>query len=80
MIYKNKKGDIFVDITFILVSLFLFWQLYPVLDAMALEMAGITGNSLESWLLRSFSFFLLVGIVRYISLGVPNFSGGGTEE
>lgn len=76
MIYKNKKGDFFVDIILILLLLYLFWSFYPVIDSIAFDIIGTVSGTLESWLIRGFSFFLLLGIVRYIAIGMPQNPGG----
>lgn len=77
-IYKNKKGDIFLDIITLFIMMIVYFNIYPALDAITLEMLNLNPDSITGWFVRGFSFILLLGIVKY-ALVLSGTRGGITE-
>ena len=74
---KNKKGDLMTDALLILLLLVLFFLLSSPIDSLASEMTGFTSDSNVVWMLKGFTFVLLLGIFKYV---LTSSREGGTTE
>ena len=63
---KNKKGDLMLDVLMILLLLVLFFLLAAPIDSLVSDVTSFTSDSHVIWMLRGFSFMVLVGIIRYV--------------
>jgi hypothetical protein len=75
--FKNKKGDLMLNILTTIIMLIVFFNVAPVLDSLAKEMLGLNPDSLVIWMLRGVVYILLIGVLGYIIK--INSSGGGME-
>lgn len=68
MLFQNKKGDIMIDILMILLLLILFFALNDMITSLVNNVSGVTTDGILIWMLRAFTFFILLGIFRYVLL------------
>lgn len=67
---KSKKGDLMTDFLMILLLMVLFFLLASPLDSIVNEVSVFTSDSNVTWMLRGFTFMVLIGIIKYVfSLG-----------
>lgn len=68
MIIKSKKGDLVGNILVVIISLIIFFALFPAMSAL-IDVATSSytgGDATVTFLISSTTFFILLGLIKWI--------------